>query len=68
VAAGLRERRRNGLGRQADAWSAAQAMANSLPRDTRNIRRSLQANTRQVRRSQVKWHSCILASELPLPP
>jgi putative transposase len=41
--------------------------ANSLPRDTRDIRRSLQANTRRVRRSQAKLRSCILASELPSP-
>jgi transposase len=42
--------------------------ANSLPRDTRDIRRSLQANTRRVRRSQAKLRSFILASELPSPP
>jgi putative transposase len=41
--------------------------ANSLPRDTRDIRRSLQANTRRVRRSQAKLRSFILASELPSP-
>jgi putative transposase len=43
-------------------------MANSLPRDTRDIRRSLQANTRRVRRSQAKLRSFILASALPSPP
>jgi putative transposase len=42
--------------------------ANSLPRDTRDIRRSLQANTRRVRRSQAQLRSFILASELPSPP
>jgi putative transposase len=42
--------------------------ANSLPRDTRDIRRSLRANTRRVRRSQAKLRSFILASELPSPP
>jgi putative transposase len=42
--------------------------ANSLPRDRREIRRSLQANTRRVRRSQAKLRSFILASELPFPP
>jgi transposase len=41
--------------------------ANSLPRDRRDIRRSLQANTRRVRHSQAKLRSCILASELPAP-
>jgi putative transposase len=42
--------------------------ANSLPRDRRDIRRSLQANTRRVRHSQAQWRSCLLASELPSPP
>jgi putative transposase len=42
--------------------------ANSLPRDRRDIRRSLQANTRRVRHSQAKLRSFILASELPSPP
>jgi hypothetical protein len=42
--------------------------ANSLPRDMRDIRRSLRASTRRVRRSQTKWRSFILASELPSPP
>jgi transposase len=41
--------------------------ANSLPRDTRDIRRSLRANTRRVRHSQAKLRSLILASELPSP-
>ena len=41
--------------------------ANSLPRDRRDIRRSLQVNTRRVRHSQAKWRSFILASELPSP-
>jgi transposase len=42
--------------------------ANSLPRARRDIRRSLQANTRRVRRSQAKLRSFIMASELPSPP
>jgi putative transposase len=42
--------------------------ANSLPRDTRDIHRNLQANTRRVRRSQAKLRSFILASDLPSPP
>jgi transposase len=42
--------------------------ANSLPRDRREIRRSLQANTRRVRRSQAKLRSFILASKLPSRP
>lgn len=42
--------------------------ANSLPRARREIRRSLQANTRRVRRSQATLRSFILASELPSPP
>jgi transposase len=42
--------------------------ANSLPRDTRDIRRSLRAGTRRVRRSQAKLRSFIRASELPSPP
>jgi hypothetical protein len=42
--------------------------ANSLPRARREIRRSLQANPRRVRRSQAKLRSFILASELPSPP
>jgi hypothetical protein len=42
--------------------------ANSLPRDMRDIRRRLQANSRRVRRSQAKLRSFILASELPSPP
>jgi putative transposase len=42
--------------------------ANSLHRDTRDLRRTLQANTRRVRRSQAKLRSFILASDLPSPP
>jgi putative transposase len=42
--------------------------ANSLLRDTRDIRRSLYTNTRRVRRSQEKLRSCIIASKLPSPP
>jgi putative transposase len=50
-------------------WNAFKGhTANSLPRDTRDIRRSLQANTRRVRRSQAQLRSFILASELPSPP
>ena len=41
--------------------------ANSLPRDKRDVRNSLHANTRRVRRSQDKLRSFILASELPSP-
>jgi putative transposase len=43
-------------------------MANSLLRDRQDIRRSLQANTHRVRRSQAKLRSFILASDLPSPP
>jgi transposase len=42
--------------------------ANSLHRDTRDLRRRLQANTRRVRRSQAKLRAFILASGLPSPP
>jgi transposase len=42
--------------------------ANSLLRDTPDLRRRLYANTRRVRRSQAKLHSFILASKLPSPP
>jgi transposase len=42
--------------------------ANSLLRDTRELRRSLYANTRRVQRSQAKLRSFILASKLPSPP
>jgi transposase len=42
--------------------------ANSLRRDTRDICRSVQANTRRVRRSQEKLRSFILASKRPSPP
>lgn len=42
--------------------------ANSLPRNKQDIRRSLHANTRRVRRSQAKLRSFILSSELPSPP
>jgi putative transposase len=41
--------------------------ANSLPLDKQDIRNSLHANTRRVRRSQDKLRSLILASELPSP-
>jgi putative transposase len=39
--------------------------ANSLPLDKQDIRNSLHANTRRVRRSQAKLRSLILASKLP---
>lgn len=42
--------------------------ANSLLRDTRELRRRLSANTRRVRRSQAKRRSFILSSKLPSPP
>jgi transposase len=42
--------------------------ANSLLRDQQDIRRSLDANTRRVRRSQAKLRSFILSSKLPSPP
>jgi putative transposase len=42
--------------------------ANSLPRDTRELRRSLRANTRRVCHSQAKLRSFILSSKLPSPP
>jgi hypothetical protein len=42
--------------------------ANSLLRDTRHLYRSLQANSRRVRRSYGKLRSFILASKLPSPP
>jgi transposase len=41
--------------------------ANSVPMDKQDIRNSLHANTRRVRRSQDKLRSLILASELPSP-
>jgi len=41
--------------------------ANSLPLDKQDIRNSLHANKRRVRRSQDKLRSLILASELPSP-
>lgn len=41
--------------------------ANSLPLDKRDIRNSLHANKRRVRRSQDKLRSFILSSELPNP-
>ena len=41
--------------------------ANSLPLDKQDIRNSLHANTRRVRRSQDKLRSLILASKLPSP-
>jgi transposase len=41
--------------------------ANSLPLDKQDIRHSLHANTRRVRRSQDRLRSLILASELPSP-
>ena len=41
--------------------------ANSLPLDKQDIRNSLHANTRRVRRSQDKLRSLVLASELPSP-
>ena len=42
--------------------------ANSLLRDTRDLRRRLWANTRRVRRSQAKLRSFIRSSKLPSPP
>jgi hypothetical protein len=42
--------------------------ANSLLWNTRDICRSLQANTRLLRRSQAKLRAFILASKLPSPP
>jgi len=42
--------------------------ANSLPLDKQDIRNSLHANTRRVRRSQDKLRSFILSSKLPSPP
>jgi hypothetical protein len=42
--------------------------ANSLPRDTRELRPSLQANTRRVYHSQTKLRSFVLSSKLPSPP
>ena len=42
--------------------------ANSLPRTKQDIRLSLHANARRVRRSQDKLRSFILASDLPTPP
>jgi len=41
--------------------------ANSLPLDKQDIRNSLHANRRRVRRSQDKLRSLILASKLPSP-
>lgn len=41
--------------------------ANSLPLDKQDIRHSLHASTRRVRRSQAKLRSLILASDLPSP-
>jgi len=41
--------------------------ANSLPLDKQDIRNSLHANKRRVRRSQDKLRSLILASKLPAP-
>ena len=41
--------------------------ANSVPRHKRDVRNSLHANTRRVRRSQDRLRSFILASELPSP-
>jgi transposase len=42
--------------------------ANSLPRNRKDIRNKLHANTRRVRRSQAKLRSFILSSDLPSPP
>jgi putative transposase len=42
--------------------------ANSLLRDTRELRRRLSTNTRRVRRSQAKLRSFIRSSKLPSPP
>ena len=42
--------------------------ANSLPLDRQDIRLSLHANGRRVRRSQDRLRSFVLASDLPSPP
>lgn len=42
--------------------------ANGLPLDKQDLRRSLHANTRRVRRSQEKLRSFIRSSDLPSPP
>jgi hypothetical protein len=42
--------------------------ANSLRRETRDLRRCLSANTRRVRRYQAKLRSFILSSKRPSPP
>ena len=42
--------------------------ANSLPLDRHDLRVSLHANARRVRRSQAKLRSFVLASDLPSPP
>ena len=42
--------------------------ANSLPLEKQDIRLSLHANTRRVRRSHTKLRSFVLASDLPSPP
>ena len=42
--------------------------ANSLLRDTWDLRRRLSANTRRVRRSPAKLRSFIRSSKLPSPP
>jgi transposase len=42
--------------------------ANSLLRDTRDLRHRLAANTRRVRHSQAKLRAFIRSSKLPLPP
>lgn len=50
-------------------WNDFQGQrAHSLPRDQRDIRRSLDANTRRVRRYQATRRSFILASKRPSPP
>jgi hypothetical protein len=50
-------------------WNAFKGhTANNMPRDTRDIRGSLYANMRRVRRSQERRRSFIRSSKLPLPP
>ena len=42
--------------------------ANSLYRDKQHLRSALHTNARRVRRSQAKWRSFVLTSDLPSPP
>jgi hypothetical protein len=53
----------------APGWNAVNGhLANSLRRDTRDLRRRLSATTRRVRRSQAKLRSFIRRATLPSPP